>query len=157
LLPKQYVALAGKPIFQHSAEACANRDDVDWIVPVISREHAELYADLSLDARQLLSPVAGGDTRQLSVLAELEVLPAEAPDRVLIHDAARPLVSAAVIDAVLETLQDNEAALPVMPVTDTIKRSNDGHATGGTENRTELWAAQTPQGFDFAKILQAHR
>jgi 2-C-methyl-D-erythritol 4-phosphate cytidylyltransferase/2-C-methyl-D-erythritol 2,4-cyclodiphosphate synthase len=74
---------------------------------------------------------------------------------VLIQDAARPLVDDAVIDGVIAALGD--AALPVIPVTDTIKRSTDGATVAMTEDRRKLYAAQTPQGFAFAPILAAHR
>lgn len=79
------------------------------------------------------------------------------PDLVLIHDAARPLVGPAVIAAVIAALQAHDGAVPAIPVTDTIKRSPDGSAIAATADRRTLFAAQTPQGFRFEKILAAHR
>lgn len=155
--PKQYRDLAGMPVIIRSFNAFAQRTDVDWIVPVISPEHADIYADMDLSADALLAPVSGGATRQASVLAGLEALEPYAPDLVLIHDAARPLVSAQVIDNVTGGLSDALAVLPVTPVIDTIKRSAQGQIANGTEDRSALWAAQTPQGFVFADILSAHR
>ncbi|HCO55219.1 MAG TPA: bifunctional 2-C-methyl-D-erythritol 4-phosphate cytidylyltransferase/2-C-methyl-D-erythritol 2,4-cyclodiphosphate synthase, partial [Pelagibacterium sp.] len=94
-------------------------------------------------------PVIGGETRQVSVLKGLESLAGQSPDIVLIHDGARPFVDAALIGNVIAALADADGALPVTLVTDTIKRSLDGKTVGGTEDRTQLFAAQTPQGFHF--------
>jgi 2-C-methyl-D-erythritol 4-phosphate cytidylyltransferase/2-C-methyl-D-erythritol 2,4-cyclodiphosphate synthase len=100
----------------------------------------------------ILDPVTGGATRQDSSRLGLESLAEMAPDRVLIHDAARPFIDAATISRVLEALDANAAALPAIPVTDTLKR-----ATGGTVDRDGLWRAQTPQGFRYDNIMRAHR
>jgi 2-C-methyl-D-erythritol 4-phosphate cytidylyltransferase/2-C-methyl-D-erythritol 2,4-cyclodiphosphate synthase len=81
---------------------------------------------------------------------------AEPPDRVLIHDAARPFVGGAVIDRVLDALDGRQAVLPALPLTDSLKRANDGHVTGSID-RASLWRAQTPQGFRYDAILAAHR
>jgi 2-C-methyl-D-erythritol 4-phosphate cytidylyltransferase/2-C-methyl-D-erythritol 2,4-cyclodiphosphate synthase len=154
-IPKQYRALAGKPVLARTIEAFTRRPDIRWVLPVIHREHESLYDGLGLAAPNLLPPVAGAVTRQGSVLAGLEALVPHGPDLVLIQDAARPLVEDAVIDGVLAAL--GSAALPVLPVTDTIKRSADGATVLATEDRRQLYAAQTPQGFDFGLILEAHR
>lgn len=153
--PKQYRLLAGKPVLARTIEAFAGRADVSWILPVIHPDHGDLFKDLSLSHPKLLGPVTGANSRQGSVLAGLEALVALKPDIVLIQDAARPLVSSEVIEGVVAAL--GQAALPVMPVTDTIKRSSDGTTVSGTEDRRQLHAAQTPQGFDYAAILDAHR
>jgi 2-C-methyl-D-erythritol 4-phosphate cytidylyltransferase/2-C-methyl-D-erythritol 2,4-cyclodiphosphate synthase len=125
------------------------------VLPVVNPAHATLYADLGLTHHKLLPPVHGAPSRQGSVLAGLEALAAHAPDLVLIQDAARPLVDDATISGVIAALGD--AALPVTPVTDTIKRSSDGRLAEGTEDRRTLFAAQTPQGFAYPLILAAHR
>jgi 2-C-methyl-D-erythritol 4-phosphate cytidylyltransferase/2-C-methyl-D-erythritol 2,4-cyclodiphosphate synthase len=91
------------------------------------------------------------------VLKGLEALAGDPPDIVLIHDGARPFIDAALVGNVVAALDDADGALPVTLVTDTIKRSNDGKTVGGTEDRTQLFAAQTPQGFHFAPIYDAHR
>lgn len=154
--PKQYRSLAGQPVLSRSIAAFLGRDDVSWVVPVIHSEQVERYAGLGLADERLLPPVIGGDTRQASVLAGLTALSAKRPDLVLIQDAARPLVSSEVIGGVIEALKGAEAALPVVPVTDTIKRSVDGRTVTATEDRKTLFAAQTPQGFRFPQILSAH-
>lgn len=154
--PKQYRSLAGQPVLSRSIAAFLGRDDVSWVVPVIHSEQVERYAALGLADERLLPPVIGGETRQASVLVGLTALSAKRPDLVLIQDAARPLVSSEVIGGVIEALKGAEAALPVVPVTDTIKRSVDGRTVTATEDRKTLFAAQTPQGFRFPQILSAH-
>jgi 2-C-methyl-D-erythritol 4-phosphate cytidylyltransferase/2-C-methyl-D-erythritol 2,4-cyclodiphosphate synthase len=154
--PKQYRDLAGTPVLSRSIAAFLGRDDVSWVIPVIHAEQADRYAALGLADPRLLAPVTGGETRQASVLAGLTALSPKRPDLVLIQDAARPLVSSEVIGGVIEALKGSEAALPVVPVTDTIKRSVDGRTVSATEDRKTLFAAQTPQGFRFPQILSAH-
>ena len=156
-LLKQYRPIAGVPLLAHTLAALLATARIDRVVPVIGKEQAELYAALGLDDPRLAPPVIGGETRQVSVFKGLEALAADAPDMVLIHDGARPFVDAAVIDSVIAALDDADGALPVTLVTDTIKRSTDGRTVGGTEDRTQLFAAQTPQGFHFAPIYEAHR
>ncbi|MDB5539422.1 MAG: ispDF [Devosia sp.] len=154
--PKQYRLLAGKPVLSRTIEAFLAREDIAWLVPVIHAEQLDRYAALGLADPRLLGPVTGGANRQASVLAGLTALGPKRPDLVLIQDAARPLVSAEVIGGVIEALRTSDAALPVVPVTDTIKRSADGHTVLATEDRHTLFAAQTPQGFRFPQILSAH-
>lgn len=105
---------------------------------------------------RLLASVTGGATRQASVANGLDALAALAPARVLIHDAARPFVSDATIDAVIDGLDGHEGAVPVVAMVDTIKRL-DGGLIAGTLDRSTLGRAQTPQGFSFAAIHDAHR
>lgn len=153
---KQYRFLAGKTVLARSIDAFLARKDIAWVLPVINREHAADFSKLRLAKdKRLLPPVNGGASRQASVLAGLEALAPQKPKLVLIHDAARPLVEDAVIDGVLGAL--GQAALPAIPVTDTIKRSDDGAHVLRTEDRRRLFAAQTPQGFAYETILAAHR
>lgn len=153
--PKQYRALAGRAVLAQTVEVFLRRMDVHWVVPVINAAHRARYAALGLSDPRVLPPVIGAASRQGSVLAGLEALEALSPNVVLIQDAARPMVDDETIDGVLAAL--GEAALPVLPVTDTIKRSSDGLVAEGTEDRKTLFAAQTPQGFAYPAILAAHR
>lgn len=162
-LPKQYRDLGGKPILSRTLEAFLNHAGITKTLVVIHPDDADLYqaalTHLSKNPDDhLLPPVTGGATRQGSVARGLKALAAEAPSQVLIHDAARPLVSLEVIDAAIAGLNDGaKAVLAALPVFDTLKRAS--APTGGsleTVDRTNLWAAQTPQGFDFQTILQAH-
>lgn len=157
-LPKQYLTLAGKPVLRHTVEAFLGHPGIDSIHVVIGADDGELYADAVAGLR-LPAPVRGGATRQDSGRAGLEHLAAaEPPDRVLIHDAARPFVDRALVDRVLAALEDAPGAVPALPVADTLKRSGgDPPTIAATVERDGLWHAQTPQGFRFADILEAHR
>lgn len=155
--PKQYRLLGGVTVLERSIRSFLAVPDVTTILPVIHAEHRERYATLKLQDGRLREPVPGGASRQSSVLAGLEALRGDPPDIVLIHDAARPFVDPGVIQDVIATLDVCPAALPVAAVVDTIKRSLDGKRVAQTENRSELFAAQTPQGFHFQPILDAHR
>jgi 2-C-methyl-D-erythritol 4-phosphate cytidylyltransferase/2-C-methyl-D-erythritol 2,4-cyclodiphosphate synthase len=104
-----------------------------------------------------MAPVPGGASRQESVLAGLESLAADPPERVLIHDGARPFVDAATIDRVLAALDTHAGAIPAIPVADTLKRAQADRTIQETVPRGGLWRAQTPQGFRFEEILAAHR
>ena len=101
--------------------------------------------------------MTGGVTRQASVLAGLEALAAQNPDRVLIHDAARPWVSADMIARVLAALDRQGGAIAAIPVVDTLKRDGADGFIAATIQRDGLWRAQTPQAFHFQPILDAHR
>lgn len=154
--PKQYRALLGEAVLSRTIKAFLADAQVTWVLPVIHADHPRRFAALGLDDPRLLPPVTGAATRQGSVLAGLQALGPKRPDLVLIQDAARPLTSPEVIDGVIAALASSEAALPVVPVTDTIKRSLDGRTVAATEDRNTLFAAQTPQGFRFPQILSAH-
>ena len=157
VIPKQYRQVAGEALLARTIRALLAIKEVDLILPVIGADHEDMYRELGLNDSRLLPPTIGGKTRQSSVLAGLEALSAAAPETVLIHDGARPFIDAGLIRSVLEGLDEAPGALPVTLVTDTIKRSADGKTVGGTEDRTQLYAAQTPQGFHFREILTAHR
>jgi len=154
--PKQYRPLGGFPVLARSLQAFLDLPMVSQIVPVIHAEHGERFSALGLRHDKLLSPVLGGATRQASVLEGLKALGPRQPEIVLIHDAARPLIGAALVEDVVNALASADAVVPTLPVTDTIKRSVDGQTVATTEDRSKLFAAQTPQGFRFGKILSAH-
>jgi 2-C-methyl-D-erythritol 4-phosphate cytidylyltransferase / 2-C-methyl-D-erythritol 2,4-cyclodiphosphate synthase len=158
-LPKQYVRLAGEMVLTRTLRAFAEHPaGCPLLQVVIGPDDRELFNEATRHGfPRLLLPVFGGATRQASVLAGLEALMPHQPDRVLIHDAARPFVSAAVIDRVLAGLTQTPGAIASLPVADTLKRG-DGHGQiTATIDRTGLWQAQTPQGFHFPAILTAHR
>ena len=157
-VPKQYQNLLGKPVLAWTIQAFLQRADIDCILPVIGMNDASLFASMGLDDDpRLLTPVNGGTTRQLSVLAGLEALSGADVTHVLVHDGARPVVPPEVIFWVLDALDHAEGALPALAIADTLKHSVDGIAVDGTHERNGLYAAQTPQGFDFGKLLRAHR
>jgi 2-C-methyl-D-erythritol 4-phosphate cytidylyltransferase/2-C-methyl-D-erythritol 2,4-cyclodiphosphate synthase len=154
-IPKQYLPLAGRPVLRHSIAAFARHPDVDMVRVVIHSDDLPAYQDAA-EGLKLLPPVHGGADRQESAHLGLESLAAMAPDRVLIHDGARPLVDAATISRALDALVSAPGAIAAVPLADTLKRESTGFATGGID-RAGLWRAQTPQAFDFPKILAAHR
>jgi len=157
-LPKQYERLAGKPMLRRTVEAfSALPSNQKCLVQVVIGAGQEDLAARALDGLALPAPVIGGATRQQSVRLGLEALAKDAPDYVLIHDAARPLISRKVIGDVIAALEAGaDGALPMVAASDTLRRRN---ADGAwmLVNRENLYRAQTPQGFVYAKILKAHR
>ena len=154
-IPKQYCRLAGMAVMRHSLSAFLNHPEVTQVQAVIHPGHHDLY-DEAVRGLALPAPVDRGATRQESVARGLESLSRQAPSRVLIHDAARPLVDHGVISRVLAALQTSPGAIPALAVADTLKRS-DGQFVETTVDRQGLWRAQTPQGFHYQNILAAHR
>ncbi len=153
-LPKQYRPLAGRPLLSHTLEALAH-PSIDEIVVVIGADQEDLFRKAAGD-RPLPSFVIGGDSRQQSVRNGLESLADRGGvDQVLIHDAARPFLPAAVVDRLLGALASNEGAVPVLPVVDTLARREG--ALGDVVARGDLVRVQTPQAFRFDPILAAHR
>jgi 2-C-methyl-D-erythritol 4-phosphate cytidylyltransferase/2-C-methyl-D-erythritol 2,4-cyclodiphosphate synthase len=153
--PKQYLPLRGIPLLRRSIDAFAHRADIIATQIVIGSEHGELFCQAT-EGLKMLPPVAGADTRSHSVFHGLQTLSVQKPDFVLIHDAARPLVSRALIDRVIASLEDGaDAAIPLLPVADTLKTRNEGGWK--TVSRDGVLRAQTPQGFRFDAILAAHR
>jgi 2-C-methyl-D-erythritol 4-phosphate cytidylyltransferase/2-C-methyl-D-erythritol 2,4-cyclodiphosphate synthase len=153
--PKQYLSLAGKPLLRHCLERFCHHPGIDRVRAVLHPDDAAMYA-AAADGLDLLDPVPGGVSRQDSVRLGLESLTDDPPEWVLIHDGVRPLVSPALIGRVRHGLGAHAAALPVLPVIDTLKRGADG-VVAGTVDRAGLYRAQTPQGFAYARILEAHR
>ncbi len=158
--PKQYRDLGGKTVVQRTLEAILSSTQVDIILPVIHAQDSKAYQDSvsSLTDNRLLAPVTGGATRQASVASGLKVLAEHAPDYVLIHDAARPFITPTVIRDAITALQNGaQAALPAVPVADTLKRADANQQALETVDRTHLWAAQTPQAFPYPLIWKAHQ
>lgn len=153
-VPKQYRSLGGLPVLRRAVEAFARRPDIAAVQVVIGRDDHDRYSEATAGLNLLL-PVAGAADRQHSVLHGLQALTAQRPDYVLIHDAARPLISDELIDRVIEALPDADATIPLLPVTDTLKKQSGDHWE--TVSRDGLLRAQTPQGFRFDAILKAHR
>ncbi len=157
---KQYRTLAGLPVLRRCVQAFLTHPRIGGVRVVIHPDDEDLYRDAACGLG-LLAPVFGGAARQDSARLGLESLEGLDPRFVLIHDAARPFASATVLSRVLDALEDVPAAIPALPVVDTLKRAETG-ARGeplvlATVDRAGLWRAQTPQGFRFRAILDAHR
>jgi 2-C-methyl-D-erythritol 4-phosphate cytidylyltransferase len=150
--------LLGLPIIAWTLKAAAQAEAVVWIGLVgQAGDRAELEAIArSLDLGKPVVFILGGDTRQQSVYNGLQALPAEA-QRVLIHDGARCLATAALFDRCAAALDTCQGLIAATPVKDTIKVVDGDLAIVATPDRDRLWAAQTPQGFDVALLKQCHR
>ncbi|WP_420404954.1 bifunctional 2-C-methyl-D-erythritol 4-phosphate cytidylyltransferase/2-C-methyl-D-erythritol 2,4-cyclodiphosphate synthase [Nisaea sp.] len=155
-IPKQYLKLAGVPVLRHALDRFLACDAIGPVRVVIDPAHRAFYDD-AVSGLDLPPPVSGGAERGQSVRNGLRALAIEAPDRVLVHDAARPFVSDAVIHRVLQALDETPGAVPALPVADTLKRAGGlGTEITGTEDRSTLFRAQTPQGFHFKTLLEVH-
>ena len=151
--PKQWRRLGGRPVLRWSVEALLSAGASELVVVVASGAE-----DLAADALAGLDgwvAVPGGATRADSVQAGLNALKARSGAKVLIHDAARPLLDAATIGRVLAALDHHEAVVPVLPVADSLRRGLEG-VMGASVDRDGLWRAQTPQGFRLEAILGAY-
>ena len=147
-LPKQWQMLLEQPILHHTLAAFQKHPDISQIVMVLHRDDMARGADLVG-----VSIVEGGADRAASVRAGLAAV--DRVDHVLIHDVARPLVTQQIISDVLRALRHASAAAPAVPVTDALWTGENGKVTG-TQDRTGLFRAQTPQGFERAAIFAAH-
>ncbi|MFL0414723.1 bifunctional 2-C-methyl-D-erythritol 4-phosphate cytidylyltransferase/2-C-methyl-D-erythritol 2,4-cyclodiphosphate synthase [uncultured Sphingomonas sp.] len=144
-VPKQFAPLAGRPMLCWSHAALAAHPAIDRVVVVIGEGQDALLAE----ALPGVIGVCGGATRRESVARGLAAI--AGADRVLIHDAARPFVTAAVIDRLLAALDSHEGAIPTLPVADTLVA-----ADGANVPRAGLARVQTPQAFSFESIVKAH-
>ncbi|WP_448658134.1 bifunctional 2-C-methyl-D-erythritol 4-phosphate cytidylyltransferase/2-C-methyl-D-erythritol 2,4-cyclodiphosphate synthase [Sphingomonas sp. CJ99] len=152
-LPKQFAAVAGRPMIAHSHAALAEHQGIDRVVCVIGAGQQDMLAEA-------VGPEAdwttGGATRRESVAAGLDWIAANGgADRVLVHDAARPFLSAQVIDRLLAALDTDAGAIPVLPVADTLARGME--ILGDTVPREGLVRVQTPQAFRLDALVEAHR
>lgn len=156
-MPKQYLSLGGRAVLWHTVQAFLASDLIDTVRVVIHPDDQALYdgALAGLADVRLGAPVLGGTSRAASVRLGLEALSAEAPDHVLIHDAARPFCPSHLIAAVLEPLADVDGAFAALPVVDALWKAEGSEALSPV-SRDGLWRAQTPQAFRFDAILAAH-
>jgi 2-C-methyl-D-erythritol 4-phosphate cytidylyltransferase/2-C-methyl-D-erythritol 2,4-cyclodiphosphate synthase len=154
--PKQYREIGGQTVIYRAMEAFCRHPDVFAVQPVVNPDDAAVF-NAAVAGLRHQPPTNGGATRQASVHAGLEALVAEKPDIVLIHDAARPFVTPAVISRAIGAAGRTGAAVPAISVTDTIKQVSDTGDVEATPERARLRIAQTPQAFRFEVILDAHR
>ncbi len=154
--PKQFRRLGDEILLRRTLVTLVEAPKVDLVQAVIRAEDRAAY-DAAVDKLRLLPPAIGGATRQASVRAGLEALEPHKPDIVLVHDAARPFVSQALIARAIETAGRSGAAVPGLAVTDTVKTVDAQNIVQRTLARQTLRTIQTPQGFAFAPLLAAHR
>jgi len=148
--PKQYRLLNGVSVLERTIIATLQSGQINETIVVIAADDKKAAKILE---NHPVSFAAGGASRTESVKAGLDALSQSAPDYVLIHDAARPFVSSALISRLIDALKTHDAAVPVLPLSDAVKAYNSG--VGEDINRAQLRAVQTPQAFDYAKIKQA--
>ena len=156
-VPKQYRKIAGTPAIRPTLSAFSTHPQIDLVQPVIHPADEEFFWAASSGLEKLLKPIAGGRTRQTSVHAGLRALQASAPEIVLIHDAARPFLSGALITRAIEAAKTHGAAAPGVAVADTVKKIDDVALVIETLDRSRLRLVQTPQAFGFALIADAHQ
>ena len=154
-LPKQYKTIGGVPVLRRSLLAFTSHPEIDLVQPVIHPNDERLFHDAAA-ALPVRSPVNGGATRQASVLAGLEALAAEEPEIVLVHDAARPFASAGLVSRAIAAGRAG-AAVPGLPVSDTVKAIDASGRVVETLDRARLRTVQTPQAFGYSALLAAHR
>ncbi|MDF8331877.1 bifunctional 2-C-methyl-D-erythritol 4-phosphate cytidylyltransferase/2-C-methyl-D-erythritol 2,4-cyclodiphosphate synthase [Novosphingobium cyanobacteriorum] len=153
-VPKQFAPWRGKPLLRHCVEALAAAGVAPIVIAIPAGWEAEAEAATSGIAAVRFTH--GGATRQDSVRLALEAMAGDAPDHVLIHDAARPDLPCAVIEALLAALETQPGAIPVLPVVDSVVRGAQG-LRGAFVDRDGLYRVQTPQAFRYPAILAAHR
>jgi 2-C-methyl-D-erythritol 4-phosphate cytidylyltransferase/2-C-methyl-D-erythritol 2,4-cyclodiphosphate synthase len=147
--------MINQPAIRPSLAALATHPDISAVQPVIHPDDIRRFEDASIGLN-VLPPVFGGATRQASVRAGLEALASRKPDLVLVHDAARPFASPALIARAIAAARC-AAAVPVLPIADTVKTVDAAGAITGTIDRGALRVVQTPQAFGFELLLEAHR
>jgi 2-C-methyl-D-erythritol 4-phosphate cytidylyltransferase/2-C-methyl-D-erythritol 2,4-cyclodiphosphate synthase len=154
--PKQYRSIGGQTVIFRAMEPFCRHPQVFAVQPILNPDDTAMFNE-AVNGLRHAPPASGGATRQDSVRAGLEALAGQKPDIVLIHDAARPFVTAALISRAIEAAGRTGAAIPAIPVTDTIKLIGEGGNVEATPQRDRLRVAQTPQAFRFDAILDAHR
>src|SRR5215470_14307922 len=153
--PKQYRQVRGAPVIRHALSLFIDHPQVTFVQPVIHRDDAATFAEATAGLKSRVA-VFGGATRQTSVRAGLEALESEQPRIVLVHDAARPFASPALISRAIAAAAGG-AAIPGLSLTDTIKEVDAGGRVVDTLDRNRLRAVQTPQAFLYDGLLAAHR
>jgi 2-C-methyl-D-erythritol 4-phosphate cytidylyltransferase len=155
-LRKPFLTLEGTPVLVHAVRALAEAPSVKRIVVVVHPDDLRRAEELLRAAkvpRQVEAILPGGEERIDSVRVGAG-WPCEGVDKILVHDGARPLVTPALVEAVIQAARVHGAALAALPVLDTVKRSADGHVVVTTLERAGLWKAQTPQVFEAARFRE---
>lgn len=159
-VPKQYQNIGDAPILRHTIEKFITHGNIDAVLVVIHPDDIDLYEKTidGLDQSKILPHTFGGTERQYSVTHGLKAISFRQPQNILIHDGARPFVSHKLIDDLISACDEYLGAIAAAPITDTIKmiRKKGDAYIDKTLDRELLWAAQTPQAFDFNEIMKAH-
>jgi 2-C-methyl-D-erythritol 4-phosphate cytidylyltransferase / 2-C-methyl-D-erythritol 2,4-cyclodiphosphate synthase len=154
-LPKQYQFIGGRPVLWWTLKAFADHPEISHVQTVIGAGHEKLFADAT-SGLDIAPPVTGGASRQDSCRIGITACAMSNAQKILIHDAARPFVSADLISQIIKELERSDGVVPGLPVADTMKFAPGG-MIANTVDRQSLWAVQTPQGFQHDAILDAHK
>lgn len=156
-IPKQYIEIAGKPVISYCLETFESCRSID-VIQIVADEkwHALIKGNNLSKLKGFSTP---GETRQLSILNGLEDVRSFAKDEdiVIVHDAARPLVSAKTVEEIVAAAQIHDGAMPVLPMKDTVYYSGNGTAVSSLLDRKCVFAGQAPEGFVFGKYYQANK
>lgn len=155
-LKKQYLELAGEPVLLRTLRPFLAHPAVRWVVVALPPEDVDEPPAWLRDLDPRVTLVPGGEERAASVRKALEWVP-EAADRVVVHDAARPLVRAELLDRALAAVTPEQGAVTAIPIADTVKEVDEGGVVRATPDRGRLWRAQTPQVFPRAALVAAYR
>ncbi len=155
-LPKQFRPVSGKPMLRHSVDVLSAHPLIDALVIVVGDGQEDQASQIVADIPNV-TIIIGGETRRESVHNGLQHLQMSREFKdVLIHDAARPFLPVKVIDDLIAALKANTAAVPALPVIDSLARSHNGKTLSASESRNGLWRIQTPQAFHLNAICAAH-
>lgn len=156
-IPKQYLEVCGKPIIAYCIDTFAKSSSVDKIVIVCADEYKDLISRLVTDIGKFAGFAPPGETRQLSILSGMSKLKDVIgnDDFVIIHDAARPLVSEETLSLIADALKEADAVLPVLPMKDTVYEVENGKVVSNLD-RSRIAAGQAPEGFRFAAYLKVN-
>ena len=152
---KPFQNLAGEPILLHALRPFLQDSRVKRVVIALPAEYVSDPPDWMLALDNRIALVAGGEERGDSVRNALRALPDDI-DVVLVHDAARPLVSAELVDRAIRAAAAGESVVAALPATDTLQQVDAGRRIIATPDRAVLWQAQTPQAFPRAVIMAAY-
>jgi 2-C-methyl-D-erythritol 4-phosphate cytidylyltransferase / 2-C-methyl-D-erythritol 2,4-cyclodiphosphate synthase len=161
-VPKQYLRFAGRSTLSYALHSFVQHPLVQRIIAVIHPDDERMFLDAVPEYGTELSSgrlahAFGGATRQASVNEGLEALAKDDPDVVLVHDAARPFISTELVTRAIQAAEDFGAAVPLLPVVDTINQLGPDGRLAGTVDRTTMRVVQTPQAFKFKPLIEAHR
>jgi len=156
-LPKQYLSLAGKPLIHHALAALCSCAEITTVFVVLAPGDSRFHDyDWSAFGDKLQPLYCGGETRAESVLNGLMASELEPDEWVLVHDAARPCLTQPLLSKLIAELRDDEVGgILAIPVADTLKRAERTHRIAHTEDRNDLWQAQTPQMFRAGMLIEA--
>lgn len=153
---KQFLTIQGRPMLSVTLQAFLDHPQIEGVIIVTGADDIPMVRDILPEHQKPVIVTAGGATRQQSVYCGLKALP-ETCAMVLIHDAARPMVSQALISSCIEGVRTYGTAIAATPVKDTIKEADASGKVLGTPDRSSLYAVQTPQAFSCPALLAAHQ